>query len=348
MELTKKQISITKGIAILFMVLLHLFCTREYKGIFTPLLVIKDIPVIYYIALFSDCCVAIYCFCSGYGLMCIYENNLNEYNKRNLKRIFKLYINYWIVLLLFVLIIGNLMGKNIISWDDKKTIITFILNFTAIRTSYNGAWWFLTTYIILVCTSKIINKIIDKYNVVLVILVSFIIYFITYVQRVKGIIHIENPILNWFMTQILLYGTSQFPYIIGAIFAKFRIYTKIHYILNKLKYKNLFCIVLILIMIIAHGIVQSLFVAVFTGIVFIVLFNIMDKPNFVENILYYVSYHSTNIWLTHMFFYLIFFREIVFAPKYPVLIFLWLLILCILVSYVINYINIRINKFLKI
>ena len=38
MELSKKQTDITKGVAILLMLLLHLFCTREYEGIFEPLI----------------------------------------------------------------------------------------------------------------------------------------------------------------------------------------------------------------------------------------------------------------------------------------------------------------------
>ena len=88
MELTKKQVSITKGVAILFMLLLHLFCTKDYQGLFTPLIIIKGVPLVYYLALFGDCCVAIYCFCSGYGLMCTYKNNPDEYNKKNSKVIY--------------------------------------------------------------------------------------------------------------------------------------------------------------------------------------------------------------------------------------------------------------------
>lgn len=68
MELTKKQVSITKGVAILFMLLLHLFCTKDYQGLFTPLIMIKGVPLVYYLALFWDGCVAIYCFCSGMDL----------------------------------------------------------------------------------------------------------------------------------------------------------------------------------------------------------------------------------------------------------------------------------------
>ena len=67
MELSKKQTEITKGVAILFMLLLHLFCTKQYSGLFTPIIKIGNVPLIYYLALFGDMCVAMYCFCSGAG-----------------------------------------------------------------------------------------------------------------------------------------------------------------------------------------------------------------------------------------------------------------------------------------
>ena len=38
-----------------------------------------------------------------------------------------------------------------------------------------------------------------------------------------------------------------------------------------------------------------------------------------------------------MFFYMIYFKELVFAPKYPILIFTWLIILCLISSYVIKF-----------
>lgn len=52
MELTKNQIKITKGVAILFMLLLHLFCTKSYEGLYTPIIMIGNVPLIYYLALF--------------------------------------------------------------------------------------------------------------------------------------------------------------------------------------------------------------------------------------------------------------------------------------------------------
>ena len=335
MELTKNQIKMTKGIAILFMLLLHLFCTKSYEGIYTPLIFIGDTPLVYYLALFGDCCVAIYCFCSGYGLMISYKKNKGNYRKNNLIRIFKLYINFWIILFIFVVILGPVMGQSNIY---PGTLKRFILSFTALDPAYNGAWWFFTTYIILVLLSPIINKMIVKYNNIVVISLSFIFYVVAYIQRIKGVIVLENNILNWFIRQIALLGTSQLPFIIGSVFAYKKIYSKLDNICKKIKLKNILGILIIMLMIIAHGIVQTLFVAVFTGVVFICIFNLMDKPKWINRLFNYLGDHSTNIWLIHMFFYMIYFKDLVYGLKYSFLIFPWLVILCLISSHVVNLI----------
>lgn len=84
MELTKETNQYYKGVAILFMLLLHLFCTKVYEELYIPILFIRDVPLIYYLGLFGECCVVIYCFCSGYGLFIDYENNKIDFSKRNL------------------------------------------------------------------------------------------------------------------------------------------------------------------------------------------------------------------------------------------------------------------------
>ena len=334
MELTKKQVSITKGIAILFMLLLHLFCTRDYNGLFTPLITINTIPLVYYFGLFGECCVAMYSFCSGYGLMCTYKNNPIEYDKKNKLRILKLYINFWIILLIFVVLLGYLTGKSNIYPGNLKT---FILNLTAISTSYNGAWWYLTTYILLVLISKPIHKLVQKYNNILLAIISFIVYFICYVEQVKFPIVFTNPLLNWMVIQISALGSNIFPFFMGSIFADKKIFSYIYSKFNNVKFKNILCLLCIFSMLIFHGIVETAFVSTFIGIVFIILFNLINIPNFLNNILYYLSKHSTNLCLIHMFFYIIYFRNLVFMPKYPVLIFIWLLILYLVSSYIVNF-----------
>ena len=132
----------------------------------------------------------------------------------------------------------------------------------------------------------------------------------------------DSEIINYILRQAALFGTSQLPYVVGVIFAYKKIYSKIYNIFNKVKLKNILAMSVIVLMIILHGFVQTLFVAVFTGIAFIILFNLIDKPKWLNEGLSYISKHSTNMWLTHMFFYMIYFKELVYAPKYPILIFI--------------------------
>lgn len=345
LELTKEQMNITKGVAILFMVLLHLFCTKQYEGLFTPLIMVGETPLVYYFALFADCCVAIYCFASGYGLMFNYlKNDKVQYNKGNRKRILNLYINYWIILIIFVAILGTLLGRFDIFANYG---MTFLLTVLAIQPAYNGAWWFVTTYIILVLLSRIINRVIIKFPVGIVLPVTFILYFIGYLQRMKTVLEFSNPILTWLVTQLGLLGTSLLPFVVGAIFAHRKVYSKIVVMSKKIgggAQLNCICILIIVAMIIAHGFVESLFVAPFTGIVFIVVFNLMYKPKKLEVLLLYISKHSTNIWLTHMFFYMIYFKDYIYMMKYSVLIFIWLIFICIMCSYVVMWIQNMIVK----
>lgn len=91
-------------------------------------------------------------------------------------------------------------------------------------------------------------------------------------------------------------------------------------------------------MIVMHGIIPSLFVAVITAIVTICLMCICPIPKWLAAIFEYLGDHSTNIWLTHMFFYMNLFNGLVFRVKYPILIFLFMLSLSLISSYIINLI----------
>lgn len=333
MELTLSQINATKGIAILMMICLHLFSTLDYKGLFQPLIFVGSIPLCYYISLFCDCCVAIYCFCSGYGLYIGYSRSTSNYNRKNQFRLLKLYLNYWIVLLLFAVGLGLLLGKTVIY---PGSILKFTLNFTAINPSYNGSWWFVTTYILLVLSSSLLFKIIQKMDYRIVLLFSFVLYAIAYIQRIKVPLQINQVFLDGVLQQLALLGTSQFPFVIGAIAFKQKWFSVFSEYLNKFSAKNIALLLVICLAIIFHGFIPSLFVAVFTGFVFIFCFNALGLPQVLDKIFHYLGKHSTNLWLIHMFFYLIFFKEIIYAPKYPILIYIWLLFWSLLASHFVN------------
>ncbi|MFD0829824.1 acyltransferase family protein [Neobacillus sp. M.A.Huq-85] len=335
MEFTKQDMKMTKGVAIMFMLLLHLFCRKDVNGLYDTFPIINGVPLAYYIGLFGDACVPIYCFASGYGLYLSIKNSQGKTLRKNGMRIFRLLINYWIILFLFVGI-GILAGK---SETLPGNPINFILNFFVLSNSYNGAWWFLQTYIILVLVAPGLFKIVRKYNSYALIIISGFVYLVAYIQRIKQVIDLgDSAALNMIVNAIVLFGTSQLPFIVGAIFAKDKIYTKISKKLSRVPMKNILCLLGILLLAVLHGFYESMIIAPITGIAFICLFNLVDKSKRLQKVLDYFGTHSTNIWLTHMFFYMTIFPNLVFAAKYPLLIFCWLVLLCLTSSHVVNFI----------
>lgn len=344
MELTKQDTKMTKGLAIIFMVLLHLFCRKTdlpYECV-----KIGGAPLVYYIGLIGDCCVAIYCFCSGYALEIINQkfNDTKKYYIGRFKSILKLMINYWVVLLLFSLI-GLIVKDETIPGSLKS----FAFNVFLID-NYNGAWWFLLTYVLLVLLSKPVFTFVEKVNPFVVCALSIVVYLPAYIQRFKTVIQFDNSVLNWFITQLALLGTSIMPFIWGMMFYKYSVFTKIKTVLyKKFDKRKIFVIELLLIVliIVGHGIVQSVIVAPFTGLLIIIAFNVVYKSEFVKKAFVFFGDHSTNIWFTHMFFYSVLFKDFVFVAKYPLFIFLFMILLTLGSSYIINFIYKPISKLVK-
>ncbi len=172
-ELTRNDTKAIQGMAILFMLALHLFCRRDNLP-YTATLYIKDIPILYYLGLWGDQCVALFCFCSGYAAYLQQEKHEKKtYISYSIKRVTKLLLNYWIVVLLFSLI-GLLVGK---SDSIPGSFVNFLGNFFLLSNSYNGAWWFLLIYVLLVALSPLLYRIIKKQNGVIVLGGISIIYF---------------------------------------------------------------------------------------------------------------------------------------------------------------------------
>ena len=90
MEFTKKDMKMLQGVAILFMLGLHLFARKEINGLYETFPEINGVPLVYYLALFGDACVPIYLFVSGYGLYVSMGNGeRSTNNKKNMYRILK-------------------------------------------------------------------------------------------------------------------------------------------------------------------------------------------------------------------------------------------------------------------
>ena len=344
MELSKKETNMIKGMATLFLVFLHLFNTKDYIGQFKPILFYNNLPIVYYLSLVSGSCVSLYLFCSGYGLAMISKQKELKL-KDNIIRVLKLLINYWIILLIFIGI-GYILGYGS---EYPGSIKKFLMNFLLLSKSYNGAWWFLQTYVILVLISDKIVKFVNKNNSFIIFIISGIIYFVAFLQTIKGIIPaMNNELFSILFTAIINFLSCQFTFIIGVIFVKESIISKLRSLFFNKVYIQILGYTSIGAVIIINAIIENYVIVPITAVAIICIFSVMKRSKFIEYVLEYFSKHSTNIWLTHMFFYMIFFKELVYAPKYPILIFLWLLSLCLFISYIINIIFKRVIRNLYI
>lgn len=145
MKFTKENSVEMYGIAILLMVFHHLF--KSYIGSST----------IQTIAYFGKICVAIFAFISGYGLSVISEKfSLKEKTLLVLKQIWKLYRKYWIVFCVFIPISVIFIKNQSITFTD------FVLNFSAIKFDYNGAWWYIRNYVFMLLTYPIASCFLGK------------------------------------------------------------------------------------------------------------------------------------------------------------------------------------------
>lgn len=321
------------------MLCLHLF-NKNYKGLFEPLLFVGKQPLSYYLSLFCDACVPVFAFVSGYGLYFKYQQNKTVYAKDNFVRLKKLYLNYWIILIIFPVIIGLILKSEGYPGYWEK----FFLNFLGINPSYNGAWWFFTVYVLFVLTSGFWFSILEKLNMIIFLIALVGLYILGFYFRIYKTNLFTNPVLNWFQKYGALYFCTLFQLMLGAFALKYKWNSFISKYFQKVKYKNLVICIMIVILVIFHAFVPNFIIAPFTALAFILLYCQFNLPENVQKGIDFFTPHSTNIWLTHMFFYMIFFPEFIYSFKYPIVIFSILVLICVLCSYVINFINQKVQK----
>ena len=334
MELTKQDTQKAKGVAIIGMVMLHLFC-RLGDLPYTPWLWIGETPLIYYLGLFVDFCVPIYCFCSGYAHYLLKEKHKTDYNKATAQKLLRFLSQYWLVVILFSAV-GLLTGNGAVI---PGSLSEFLGNLLLYRLSYNGAWWFVITYIFLSVLSPVLFKITQKLNPILLLLLSGFLYFTSYLFRFQVPITLSNAVLNWIWQQLILLGTSQFAYMIGMVSRKAQWVSKLRAICQRKTICSVCLLLVLLAAFVGHCVVQSLIVAPITALAVLLCLSGIKLPACVDRILLLMGKHSTNIWLVHMFFYLTLFENFVFIAKYPIFVFALMIAVCLGVSCLIDQIS---------
>lgn len=336
-QYTKKDAIMTRGYAILCMCVLHLFCClgADVKG--TPLIwLTPEKPLVYWFGFFAEICVPTYSLCAGYAQRLQYENGKFSYLLRA-KRVLNLMVNYWIILVIFS-IIGLIIGNQAM----PGSLSSFVKSIFLLH-SYNGAWWYLNTYVILLLMPFAITQFpVKRINSLLGIVICFGIDGVWYLVGHFGLIPdavSTNTIFAFFYKE-LINLIDVIPYFwIGGFLCKEKIISRASEWLNanlNLKKQKVTILMLMATMFVGVNLFKKGILIGPIAVLFFILFNVYPHKSggVSERVFIFLGKHSTNIWLTHMFFYAYLFPGLVQSAKYPLLMLCFLLVLCIVVSYV--------------
>lgn len=259
-------------------------------------------PVLSFLGVLGKCCVAMFLFCSGYGLAVKFSQEANHGIKASVKfvlhRLLKFYSNYWFIFLIFVPIgvfvfdipLSSRYGEHV---NLFKRLIFDILGIQGFN-SYNITWWFNKLILLLYLAFPILFLAVKKYNWWM-LPVSLI------VSRLS-----HTFVLGFANYYDLLFW--QFPFVLGILwrrnesnpggiysFMKENRVTAVVVTLPALA----FDIACRMYHIIPHytGLHLDAYIAVFTAILTVM---VLDKLR-ISSVLAFLSRHSANIYLTHTF-----------------------------------------------
>jgi len=311
--ITKRDTETLKGVAILMMLWLHLFHGLPWVSLSTPIFIIEGIPLVTILTNATNP-VYFFTFLSGYGLYLSYLNK----GRKNVLRVKKLYTQYWICTIPFV-IVGALLKKNNYPGD----ILTILYNLTGWYTTYNGTIWFLLPYSLLAMSSSMLFKFYDKLNIFILCTIITCLYLCC-----LTILHFWGKYL---FTHQLAYMPEHYcellcPFTIGYISAK---YGRLDLLEKKLGHgwKPLgLLLIIFLIMIFINSTLSAILYPLYV-MAFCFLFVLLKKPVWLQNIFIHLGKVSTSMWFVHAYFCWYFFSNIVYSLKYPLLIFLFLVII---------------------
>ena len=319
---------IIKGLAICLMLWHHLFCMHPEYGNF-----------VFQTAQFSKVCVSLFLFVNAYGLTVqydkIFDNPITKTFKFQAKRFVKFYANYWVIFLIFVPIGIFVFGRGLsVPYGEANHIEMLIKDILGINSfqSYNITWWFNQLIICLYLLFPILYFVTKKISVLVII-------FWYLILRLK-IPFIPNEVVYWtlhFSLGILLAQNTEKISIFLNRFNRFLLLGFFVLTFGALYVVRNYAIVPIL-----NGTTADAFLAV--NIAFLVILTVrIIKHNAMKyttsKSLKFLGKHSTNIYMIHTFIYYYWFSDFIYLFKYPIVIFVVLLAICLIISIVLEYLK---------
>ena len=336
-KFTKNDSNIMKGVAIILMLIHHLFYSEEFIQKCTLILPFEG-KVLLLLSSLSKVCVAIFVLISGYGLYKSYisATATGGYKKTILfilSHIWNLLKQYWISVLPFMLL-GILTGWRTVydaygsNWVGKLITDIFGLNYLlygiyGTTNLFNVTCWYLGIAILFFILTPFFCWLLKKNPILLVGFSMLLGHDHLLISRRIGLHYI-------------------LAFVIGILLSKYEILDKIKS-MNKDRYYILGSAFLVLTTATVrykYGIIVDGFFAL--SIIIFVL-SIIDNLPKVASVIRLIGKHATTIFMMHTFIFMYYFSGVIYAAKYPVMVLLFLLITCIVYSIILDTICKRIK-----
>lgn len=331
--LSKKDSSVLKGLALILLLLHHLFYIQN--GRYDDIQLYKGIYLVNMIGQISKICVAIFVLLSGYGLAATYNKNSFKLSGFFLRRFGKLFVNYWLIWLLFVpvgviffeLSFDKVYGDHV---AGKFLLdLTGLLNLTG---SYgvNPTWWFLSCIILLYLLFPVIMIAFERqWSKILIFLIS--------------IVMIVWPGNLIFLGPIRYY---LFAFLVGIYIYHLDTQTitpPLQQITNRAVNgslttieRHIFLSGLFLLLSFRFMLPYALGVDTIIALLIVIVYKNIKVHSGMLRFLNICGKHSFNIFLFHTFLFFLYIPDVIYWSRNPVVIFFTLLALCLPISWIVN------------
>ena len=337
---------IAKGIASLMLLYHHLLRPgNTFNKNFKNELVFFGFDFRKYSSIFFKITTCSYTFLSGLGLYysLIRLKSIKEMYLKCTKNFFRLMIIFWIILI-FVYPKGLKTGLFNLKYS---TIISCIF---AVY-SRKGNWWYIRMHFVLLVYAPLFTRLFNESNYknkIFPILIFYLIYSI--IRIIKYFIISDGLVKIIFMYfEYFTFVDIILSFLSGIIIAKYNIMSKF----NNSKAENFYyCL---------FSIFSSIYIRYFiiknegdTRIDFFIvplfllpITSLTSRNKVLSNLLSLFGKHSTNFWFLHGYFYDNYYLDFLSLPKYSSLCYLWLIILTLISSYIINIVIVPIINFIN-
>lgn len=334
----KENFTFLKGIAIIFMVVHHTFGFPEWyvDTVNYPNLM----PFVNWIRDSMKICVPIFVFLTGGGYFLRQRKDF----KYSIKKIVSFYLNYWVVF--FVLLLVAVFCGNYYS------IGTVILEALGIKTKLMYFCWYVLFYVVIMAILPIYVRLL-KGKFYVDIFKTFVFYCcIRFIESVMRFFEINSKLLN----DLSIY----FPVLVtGYLLIKYdmldRIRNKIRNMFLSRQVQILVGMVLICISLLIHARIPYLYGVsmgfVLVPVLILGLSLVFVEKNYIQKAIQFLGKNSMNIWFLHCAFFSPYtkgcLQPIAYFPRIPLLVVIWVLFLCLLVSLLINKVQKKIQKIMS-